>query len=543
MAYIALYRKYRPQTFAEVVGQTAIKQALSNALEQNKIVHAYLFSGPRGTGKTSMAKIFAKTVNCLNRPDAHTACNMCSNCLDITSGSSMDVMEIDAASNRGIDEIRDLRENVKFSPVSCTYKVYIIDEVHMLTAEAFNALLKTLEEPPKHAIFILATTEANKIPVTIQSRCQRFDFRKLSLEELIQRIDYVAKDSGIEITPAAKQIIALQADGALRDSLSLLEQANIVHSPITEESLRLMLGSVHKEDLRTILRSLADKDLPEALLTLNNLFAQGKEPRNILQEVLEYLRALLICKTYPQSPTLLATDDPEELEDIAKLYTDERLLQIINLLSQTFQELRFSNKPSLSLELAIIKLCQQDPPIADMQKRLQALESGAASYVAPPTAPVSAAALQAQELLSGVTSAPIPPTPKAQPTPAVQHTKATILKALTEQLKKDGRHAVAPCLSFATVHELSDKRLCVTVNAGFALERIRTGEFPVFIKQALKKLLQKELDFIAMDPAQAAAQTPKEELVPVSAQDIEQLDDTVLQAHKMLGGTISQVKK
>lgn len=413
----------------------------------------------------------------------------------------------------------------------------------MLTAEAFNALLKTLEEPPKHAIFILATTEANKIPVTIQSRCQRFDFRKLSLEELIQRIDYVAKDSGIEITPAAKQIIALQADGALRDSLSLLEQANIVHSPITEESLRLMLGSVHKEDLRTILRSLADKDLPEALLTLNNLFAQGKEPRNILQEVLEYLRALLICKTYPQSPTLLATDDPEELEDIAKLYTDERLLQIINLLSQTFQELRFSNKPSLSLELAIIKLCQQDPPIADMQKRLQALESGAASYVAPPTAPVSAAALQAQELLSGVTSAPIPPTPKAQPTPAVQHTKATILKALTEQLKKDGRHAVAPCLSFATVHELSDKRLCVTVNAGFALERIRTGEFPVFIKQALKKLLQKELDFIAMDPAQAAAQTPKEELVPVSAQDIEQLDDTVLQAHKMLGGTISQVKK
>ena len=542
MAYIALYRKYRPQTFAEVVGQTAIKQALSNALEQNKIVHAYLFSGPRGTGKTSMAKIFAKTVNCLNKPDAHTACNICSNCLDITSGASMDVMEIDAASNRGIDEIRDLRENVKFSPVSCTYKVYIIDEVHMLTAEAFNALLKTLEEPPKHAIFVLATTEANKIPVTIQSRCQRFDFRKLSLEELIQRIDYVAKDSGIEITPAAKQIIALQADGALRDSLSLLEQANIVHSPITEESLRLMLGSIHKEDLRAILRALADKDLSSALLTLNNLFTQGKEARNILQELLEYLRALLICKAYPQSPAILATDDPEELEDIAKLYTDERLLQIINLLSQTLQELRLSNKSSLNLELAVIKLSQQDPPIADLQKRLQALESGATSYVAAP-APVSTAALQAQELLSGVTVAPPPPAPKAQPTPVVQHTKATILKALTEQLKKDGRHAVAPCLSFATVHEFSDKRLCVTVNAGFALDRIRTGEFPVFIKQALKKLLQKELDFIAMDPAQAAAQTPKEELVPVSAQDIEQLDDTVLQAHKMLGGTISQVKK
>lgn len=540
MAYIALYRKYRPQTFSEVVGQTAIKQALSNALEQNKIVHAYLFSGPRGTGKTSMAKIFAKTVNCLNKPDAHTACNICSNCVDITSGASMDVMEIDAASNRGIDEIRDLRENVKFSPVSCTYKVYIIDEVHMLTAEAFNALLKTLEEPPKHAIFVLATTEANKIPVTIQSRCQRFDFRKLTLDELTQRIDFVAKDSGIEITPAAQQIIALQADGALRDSLSMLEQANIVQSPITEESLRLMLGSVHKEDLRSILRSLAAKDLPKALLTLNTLFEQGKEARNILQELLDYLRALLISKTYPQSPTLLATDSPEQLQELAELFSDERLLQIINQLAQPLQELRFSSKPSLNLELAIIKLSQQEPPIADLQKRLQALESGQITYAAPP--PLSNAVAQAQELLSGITPT-VAPTAKPQAAPAVQHTKATILKALTEQLKKDGRHAVAPCLSFATVYEFTDKRLIVTVNAGFALERIRAGEFPTFIKQSLKKLLQKELDFVAMDAAQAAAQEPKEELVPVPEQEIEQLDDAVLQAHKLLGGTISQVKK
>lgn len=538
MAYIALYRKYRPQTFAEVVGQTAIKQALSNALEQNKVVHAYLFSGPRGTGKTSMAKIFAKTVNCLNKPDAHTACNICSNCLDITSGSSMDVMEIDAASNRGIDEIRDLRENVKFSPVSCTYKVYIIDEVHMLTSEAFNALLKTLEEPPKHAIFILATTESNKIPVTIQSRCQRFDFRKLSLQELSQRINFVAQDSEIQITPAAVQIIALQADGALRDSLSLLEQANIVHSPITEESLRLMLGSVHKEDLRTILRSLAAKDLPLALLTLNTLFEQGKEARNILLELLEYLRALLICKTYPQSQALLATDAQEHLQEITDLYTDERLLQIINLLSQTLQELRHSNKPALALELALIKLSQQDPPLTDLQNRLKALESGQLSY-APPQQ-LSTAMVQAQELLTGVQ----PSTPNKNPAaPLTQYTKTTILKALTEQLKKDGRHAVAPCLSFASVHEFSDQRLCITVSAGFALERIRTGDFLAFIKQALKKLLYKEIEFIAMDTSQAAAQKSTEELVPVPKQEFEQLDEAVLQAHKLLGGTISQVKK
>lgn len=539
MAYIALYRKYRPQTFSEVVGQTAIKQALSNAIEQSKIVHAYLFAGPRGTGKTSMAKIFAKTINCLNKPDSHTACNVCSNCLDITSGASMDVMEIDAASNRGIDEIRDLRENVKFSPVSCTYKVYIIDEVHMLTAEAFNALLKTLEEPPKHAIFILATTEANKIPITIQSRCQRFDFRKLSLEELEQRIKFVAQDSGIEITPAATQLIALQADGAMRDSLSLLEQANIVQSPITEESLRLMLGSVHKEDLREIISSLAARDLPQTLLTLNKLFEQGKDTRNILQELLGYLRALLIYKAYPDSPSLLATDDPEYLEELANLYNNERLLQIINQLAQNLQELRLASKPALSLELAFIKLAQQEPPIADLEKRLQALESAPAKTIVEVPA-VSTAALQAQELLSGVATTPAPAKPKA----VVQHqlTKANVLKVLTEQLKKDGRHAVAPCLSFATVHEFNDKLLSVTVSANFALERIRTGDFPGFIKQALKKITQHDMEFTALDPSQVVAHETKEELIPIAEQDIDTLDETVQQAHKLLGGTISQVK-
>lgn len=539
MAYIALYRKYRPQTFSEVVGQAAIKQALSNAIEQGKIVHAYLFAGPRGTGKTSMAKIFAKTINCLNKPDSHTACNLCSNCLDITSGASMDVMEIDAASNRGIDEIRDLRENVKFSPVSCTYKVYIIDEVHMLTAEAFNALLKTLEEPPKHAIFILATTEANKIPITIQSRCQRFDFRKLSLAELEQRIKFVAQDSGIEITPAATQLIALQADGAMRDSLSLLEQANIVQSPITEEGLRLMLGSVHKEDLREIVSSLADRDLPQVLLTLNKLFEQGKDTRNILQELLSYLRALIIYKAYPDSPSLLATDDAESLEDLAKLYTSERLLQIINQLAQNLQELRLSSKPALSLELAFIKLAQQEPPIADLEKRLQALESAPAKTIVEVPA-ISTAALQAQELLSGVIPTPAPVKPKAAA--PHQYSKANILKLLTEQLKKDGRHAVAPCLSFATVHEFNDNLLSVTVSANFALERIRTGDFPSFIKQSLKKITQHDMEFIALDPAQVVEQEAREELVPISEQEIDKLDETVQQAHKLLGGTVSQVK-
>jgi DNA polymerase-3 subunit gamma/tau len=243
MSYVALYRTWRPQDFDSLVGQDHIRTALTNALEMGKIAHAYLFTGPRGTGKTSTARILAKALNCEKGPTAHP-CNECSNCKQITAGSSMDVIEIDAASNRGIDEIRQLRERVSFAPVNCRYKVYIIDEVHMITTDAFNALLKTLEEPPEHVVFILATTEPQKIPATIHSRCQRYDFHRVSVEDIAKHLAKVAKGSGIDADEEALHLMAIQADGGMRDAVSLLDQCAVMDKKVTATTVRQVLGIV-----------------------------------------------------------------------------------------------------------------------------------------------------------------------------------------------------------------------------------------------------------------------------------------------------------
>lgn len=533
MEYIALYRKYRPQNLSEVVGQTAIKQALTNAFEQNRLVHAYLFSGPRGTGKTSIAKIFAKTINCSAKPDPAHACNQCSNCREITSGTCMDVFEIDAASNRGIDQIRDLRENVKYAPGTCAYKVYIIDEAHMLTTEAFNALLKTLEEPPAHVVFILATTETNKIPITIQSRCQRFDFRKLSLTELLERIDFVAADSDIEIEPEAADMIAVEADGALRDALSLLEQANIVESPITTDSLRLMLGTLHKEDLRRILKALSQKDLPTALVILSNLFAQGKEARLIVQEMIGYLRMLIIYKAYPESPALAAADDVQHLQEIAKGYSNGLLIHTVEVLAQALQDMRSLGSQSLAAELALIKLCQQSLQVAQP--------------VIQPS--VSSSQQQTEYYKSQQRSAPVRRREQDASEPLREVNEKNILQILIEQLNKDRNRTVSACISsgLAEVHTYSAEQLTLSVNKTFALQRITAGDYQKIVEDTLWKIAGHEMRFLAISEEQAAlqktARKKTEQLIPINEAQIETLDDSVKQAHQMFGGTVNIVQK
>ena len=379
MSYVALYRTWRPQDFDALVGQEHIRTALTNALELGKIAHAYLFTGPRGTGKTSTARILAKALNCDQGPTAHP-CNQCDNCRQITEGASMDVIEIDAASNRGIDEIRQLRERVAFAPVSCRYKVYIIDEVHMITTDAFNALLKTLEEPPEHVVFILATTEPHKIPATIHSRCQRYDFRRVTVDDIAAHLAKVAAGSGIQVDAEALHLMAIQADGGMRDAVSLLDQCGVMAKAVTAETVRQVLGIVGRESLRQLVTLIGQGNLTGALEGLGTLSAQGKDIKQILLEVTEYLRALLLYKTGIKYEDIYLTDTAEAFAQVAPLFTQERILAATKRLHSALEELRFSSRGKIVAELCLFDLCHlTGDTLEALAARVAALEARLAS--------------------------------------------------------------------------------------------------------------------------------------------------------------------
>lgn len=375
MAYVALYRKWRPQGFDSLVGQEAVRTALTNALETGRIAHAYLFAGPRGTGKTSTAKILAKAVNCEHGPTPNP-CNKCQNCVRINDGTSMDVFEIDAASNRGIDEIRDLREKVAFAPVNGRYKVYIIDEVHMLTTEAFNALLKTLEEPPPHVIFILATTEPHKIPATIHSRCQRFDFKRVTDSDIVKRLREVADGSGIAADDDALQLIAVQADGGMRDALSLLDQCGVMAERVSAETVRSVLGIVGREALRELVKAVGEGNVPKALELLETLLAGGKDVKQIITELAEYLRAVLLYKASPDYREIYLTDTKEAIAAMEGLFSTDRMMAAQERLHQCMLELRQSVRGRIAAEMCLFDLCRvEGSTLAALTARVEKLEA------------------------------------------------------------------------------------------------------------------------------------------------------------------------
>lgn len=364
MSYQALYRVWRPTSFLDVVGQTHITRTLQNAILQEKFSHAYLFSGPRGTGKTSAAKIFAKTINCERSPVIEP-CNECDACIGIQNGSISDIIEIDAASNNGVEQIRDIRDKVKYAPSAVTYKVYIIDEVHMLSIGAFNALLKTLEEPPKHVIFILATTEPHKIPLTIISRCQRFDFKRITQAAMVERMQIIIKAEGIDVTTEALEAVALSAEGGMRDALSLLDQAiSYSEQQVELNDVLAVTGSVSQQKLLQVVSSMYDKDVQQSLRLVDDLIQEGKDPGRFVFDLIYYLRDVLMYQSAPSLENMLeralATD---EFRQLSEELDANWIQQAIAQLNQCQQDIKWTNSPKVFIEIAILT-------IADQQKQV-----------------------------------------------------------------------------------------------------------------------------------------------------------------------------
>ena len=381
MAYQALYRKYRPATFSDVVGQDHITKTLKNELDCGKVVHAYLFTGTRGTGKTSCAKILAKAVNCLN-PINGDPCGECEICRMVAADEATDIVEMDAASNNGVDDIRELREQVNFSPAACKYRVYIIDEVHMLSGAAFNALLKTLEEPPEHVVFILATTEVHKLPATILSRCQRFDFRRIDSSEIVGRLKYVAEKEGLNLTDDAATLIASAADGGMRDALSILDLCASHSSDITEDTVASVCSMAGNDYLIKMADLIKNHSAEQALMLIDELHNSSVDMLRLLSELTQHFRDLMIVKVVKgdKKPLVCSTTKMKALETQAQSFDIKEIMAILSVLQSSASAMQNGNR-RCEMEMALIRLCnpQIRQDISSLERRISALESN------PPT--------------------------------------------------------------------------------------------------------------------------------------------------------------
>ena len=379
MSYTALYRKFRPDTFAEVKGQDHIVTTLKNQIEADRIGHAYLFCGTRGTGKTTVAKILAKAVNCEHPIDGNP-CNECQTCKAIAEGTSMNVIEIDAASNNGVDNIREIREEVAYSPTSGRYKVYIIDEVHMLSIGAFNALLKTLEEPPSYVIFILATTEAHKIPITILSRCQRYDFKRISIATIADRLQDLMDQEGVEVEEKALRYVAKKADGSMRDALSLLDQciAFYLGEKLTYDHVLEVLGAVDTDVFSQFLREILSEDVARVIAHLEELIMQGRELTQFVTDFTWYMRNLLLLKTSDNMEDVLdvSTENLVQLREEAGMVREDTLMRFIRIFSELSGQMKYASSKRVLLEIALIKLChpQMETDQISLLERIRRLE-------------------------------------------------------------------------------------------------------------------------------------------------------------------------
>jgi len=505
MSYIVLARKYRPQTFDQVVKQDHVTRTLSNAISAGRVAHAILFSGPRGTGKTTVARILAKAMNCKDGP-VPVPCNECRSCKEITSGSAVDVFEIDGASNTGVDQIRELRENVKYMPAHSLYKIYIIDEVHMLSIAAFNALLKTLEEPPSHVMFVFATTEPRKIPITILSRCQRHDFRRIDVESISKYLEKICTKEGVEIALESLGLIAREAGGSMRDGLSLLDQAiSCTQGTITHEQVLDILGVIDREIIFDISKAVLNGDIPKVLDILDEIYSGGHDMKKLYADLIEHFRNLLVVKMGKKIDKLvdIPSHEIELMLDQVNGISVTFLNQIFDLLFQEEVTIGHSTQPKLAIEMVFIKMFQIKPalPIDVLIEKLDNLrkdiDETRTDFRDTENRPVQQGDTEGSQVTSikaTGTAESITPFEKTpfDPNESIDRTWKRFLSILSDKYP-----SLAALLANSTMKRLADQRLEIEVNGNdFNINMVMKDKNTAIIKKVCKDFFGQEMDVI-----------------------------------------------